>query len=215
MAWHIYGVITEQEVRFIGCTKGDIPSGAFRLQTVTHHPEAAWVKWCLRHRRTLKDTKALASPLVSYFTNPTRLNRLLRDEAVLKLQADTLAGFLDFNTRNSHILPELVADALAEKAAGREVYSAQEHIGRVRWGTTDTDRAEDKFKINSCWSAWYSRLIQMEEPGLIGFFRLRYSLADGLVWKGRTWADFTEEHADDLHYEVYEELPDGEWEYND
>ena len=49
---------------------------------------------------------------------------------------------------------------------------------------------------------------------LVGFFRLRIALADGLVYEGRSWRDFAREHADGLHYELFESLPDSDWEYN-
>jgi hypothetical protein len=211
----IYGTVTAGEISLVGCTKGTAPSGAVLLQTVTDHPEVHWVKWCLRFRRSLKDTKALEHPYASYFTNSSRLARLLGEETITKLAAVKNSEFLDFNLANPHVLPEMIAGALAEKAAGRSVYSAQEHVGRVRWGATETERGDDRFKINSVWSAWYARLIQMEEPNLIGFFRLRDSLADGLTWKGKSWAEFAAAHAEELRYSPFEDLPDLEWEYND
>ena len=86
----------------------------------------------------------------------------------------------------------MIADAFEEKDAGRVVYSAQEHLGRVRWGANgDGTRRRPSFKINSVWSAWYSRVIQMEEPSLIGFYRLRDSLADELIWKGQSWVSLS------------------------
>jgi hypothetical protein len=51
-------------------------------------------------------------------------------------------------------------------------------------------------------------------PDLIGFFCLKTSLADGLVVDGRSWRDFAEEHADELHYDDFGSLDDEEWEYN-
>ena len=54
----------------------------------------------------------------------------------------------------------------------------------------------------------------MECPDLIGFFRLKPALADGLVVKGRSWRDFAKEHSDELHYDNFESLADSEWEYN-
>jgi hypothetical protein len=60
--FHIYGVLTGQDVTFIGCTKDAIPPSAVRLQTVSDHPEANWVKWCLRFRRTLKDRRGIDHP---------------------------------------------------------------------------------------------------------------------------------------------------------
>lgn len=212
--FQIYGTLTAGEISFVGCTKGTAPSGAVVLQRVTDHPEVHWVKWCLRFRRTLRDTKALAHPYASYFTNTSRLARLLGDETLKKEVAIKNSEFLDFNLENPHVLAEMMADARAEKAAGRSVYSAQEHVARVRWGATETERGDDRFKINSVWSAWYSRLIQMEDPSLIGFFRLRDSLADGLTWEGKSWVEFAAAHAEELRYSPFADLPDSEWEYN-
>ena len=50
--FHIYGIVTEQEITFIGCTKGDLPPGEIRLQTVSARPKENWV----RFRRTLEQT---------------------------------------------------------------------------------------------------------------------------------------------------------------
>src|ERR1700724_4637754 len=105
------------------------------LQTVTSHAEICWVKWSLRFRRTLKDpTKALTNPLAAFFTNASRLKRLLGDEGAERLQRTTNAEFLDNHERNPQVLAEMLADAQREKAAGRAVYSAGEHLGQVRWG---------------------------------------------------------------------------------
>jgi hypothetical protein len=213
--FHIYGKVMGQEVTFIGCTKGDVPPGAIRLQTVSEHPEAHWVKWCLRFRRTLTDRSGVEHPLAEYFTNQARIKRLLGDEAITRSEAEQCNGFLAFHSDNPHVLTDMITQARAEKAAGRTVYSADAHLSDVRWNLgLDTKHADNTFKINSVWAAWYSRLIQMECPDLIGFFRVKTALADGLVIEGRTWRAFAEEHADELRYDSFESLTDSEWEYN-
>ena len=114
-----------------------------------------------------------------------------------------------------HVLADIIAQARAEKAAGRAVYAVEAHLANMRWNSDlETEHAEDTFKINSEWASWYSRLIQMECPDLIGFFRVKTALADGLVIEGRTWRAFAEEHADELRYDSFESLTDSEWEYN-
>ena len=96
-----------------------------------------------------------------------------------------------------------------EKAAGRGVYAVDAQINNVRWSSDlDTDHADDAFKISNEWAAWYSRLVQMECPDLLGFFRLKTALADGLVVDGRSWRDFAKEHGDELHYDEFESLAD-------
>lgn len=213
--FHIYGIVTEQEVIFIGCTSGDIPPGAIRLQTVSEHPKANWVKWCVRFRRTLKDRRGVEDPLAEIFTNPLRLKRLLDAEAVMQIEAEKRTEFLAFYSRRPHMLADVIEQARAEKAAGRTVYAIEAHVCSVRWNSDlDTEHEDDALKISNEWAAWYSRLIQMECPDLIGFFRLKPALADGLIVGGRSWRDFAKEHADELHYDDFESLADSEWEYN-
>lgn len=213
--FHIYAIVTRQEVTFIGCTKGDISSGAIRLQTVSEHPKAQWVKWCVRFRRTLMDKHGVEDPLAEIFTNSFRLRRLLDAEVVLRCEAETCKAFLAFHERNPQIFAEMIRQARAEKDAGRGVYAIEAHVSSVRWNSDlDTEHTNDAFKIGNDWAAWYSRLIQMECPDLIGFFRLKTALADGLVVDGRSWRDFAAEHADELHYDDFGSLEDSEWEYN-
>jgi hypothetical protein len=213
--FQIYGVVTGKEVTFIGCAKGDIPPGAIRLQTVSEHPLPNWVKWCVRHRRTLKDRRGVEHPLAERFTNPFRVKRLLDAEAVTRIEAEKCKEFLAFHARNPHVLVHMIEQARAEKAAGRSIYAIDAHISSVRWSSDlNTEREDDRFKIGNDWSAWYSRLIQMECPDLIGFFRLKTALADGLVVDGRSWRDFAKEHEDELHYDDFESVADSEWEYN-
>lgn len=213
--FHIYGIVTGQEVTFIGCTKGDVPPGAIKLQTVSEHPEANWVKWCLRFRRTLKDRRGVEHPLAEFFTNSSRIRRLLDVEAVMRAEAEKCKSFLAFHSRNPHVLADMITAARAEKDAGRTVYAIEAQLSDVRWNSDrDTEHSNDTFKINSDWAAWYSRLIQMDCPDLIGFFRLKTALADGLVVDGRSWRAFAAEHADELHYDDFESIADSEWEYN-
>jgi hypothetical protein len=213
--FHIYGLLTGQEVTFIGCTKGAIPPTSARLQTVSDHPEATWVKWCLRFRRTLKDRRGVDHPLAEYFTNYSRLKRLLGDEAIARAESEKCKGFLAFHSDNPHVLADMIEGARAEKTGGRTVYAVDAHLSDVRWDFgLDTEHADDAVKIDSAWAAWYSRLIQMECTDLIGFFRVKTALADGLVIEERSWRAFAKEHASELNYESFEALPDSDWEYN-
>jgi hypothetical protein len=212
---NIYGILTGQEVTFIGCTKGDVPPKAIKLQTVTDHPKLHWVKWCVRFRRTLKDQRGVEHPLAKIFKNSFRVKRLLDVEAVTRAEAEKCEEFLAFHTRKPHLLADMVEQARAEKAAGRRVHAIEAHICNARWSSdSDPEHADDTYKIKNEWAAWYSRLIQMECPDLIGFFRLKPALADGLVVDGRSWRDFVEEHEDELHYDEFESLEDSEWESN-
>jgi len=214
--FHIYGIVTAQEVTFIGCTKGEVPRGSIKLQTVSDHPEANWVKWCQRFRRALKDRRGVEHPLAELFTNSSRIKRLLDVEAVMRSEAEKCKEFLAFHSRNPLVLADMIKEARAEKAAGRTVYAVEAHLSSVRWNPDlDTEHEDGTFKIDSGWGSWYSRLIQMDCPDLVGFFRLKVALADGLVVEGRSWRDFAKEHSDELDYDIFESLPDSEWEYND
>jgi hypothetical protein len=213
--YHIYGVIAGEDVTFIGCTKGKIPHGAIKFQTVTAHPEAHWVKWCVRFRRTLKDRGGVDHPLAEFFTNASRTKRLLDADAVRRCESEKCRDFLAFHSRNPEVFAEIVRQARTEKTAGRTVYAVEAHLSSVRWNPDlSTEHAGDTFKINSEWAAWYSRLIQMLCPDLIGFFRLKAALADGLVVNERSWREFAKEHADEVHYDDFESLADSDWEYN-
>jgi hypothetical protein len=212
--YYIYARLTGHEVTFVGCTQGDIPPGSVLLQSVSQKPTVHWVKWCVRFRRTLTDQHGVTHAYAEFFKNPARLNRLLADDAA-QLAQEKLAGFLEFHRDNPDVLQAMISHALEERAAGRPVYSIREHTESVRWGDLKTDPGDDRFKINDHWSPWYSRVIQMEEPRLIGFFRLRNSIADvALVWKGVSWSDFVKQHADEVQYELFEELPHEHYEYN-
>ena len=216
LSFCIYGKIENQIVTFVGCVKdAEIPADSIHLQTVERDPDVHWVKWSVRFRRTLKDKKALAHPFTKYFRNSSRLRCFLGDEEFQRLSATENAEFLKFNEKNPHVLEKFIEAALTEQASGREVFSAGELIGDARWGETEMDRGIDRFKINDRWVPWYSRLAQMLEPRLVGLFRIRTSIADGLVWTdGRTWEQFKSEHPEKIQWsDPFDELPDGDWEY--
>jgi hypothetical protein len=216
--FYIYGVCKDQQITLVGCVKDlqAVPEGAIILQETPGHPEVHWVKWCRRFRRTLTDQAGLNHRFAAYFTNSSKLSRLLAGEDWKAACAAKNAEFLRFHEDNTPVLEELVANARAEKAAGREVYSAAEHLGDMRWGCTKTERGGSRFKIDSGFVAWYSRAAQMVAPDLVGFFRLRVCQADALVWTdGRNWTDFAAENADALRWsEPWDELPDSDFSYS-
>jgi hypothetical protein len=109
--FHIYAIVTGQEVTFIGCTKGDVPPEAIKLQIVTEHPDANWVKWCVRFRRTLKDRRGVEHPLAEIFTNQFRIKRLLDAEAVMRSEAEKCKEFLAFHSRKPHVLADMIEQA--------------------------------------------------------------------------------------------------------
>src|SRR5215472_10415920 len=113
--FHIYGIVTEQKLTSIGCTKGDVPPGAIMLQIVTEHPKANWVKWCVRFRRTLKDRCGVEHPLARIFTNSFRLKRLLDADVVWQMEAEKCKEFLAFHARYPQVLADIIDQANAEK----------------------------------------------------------------------------------------------------
>ena len=149
--FHIYGIVTEQEVTFIGCTKVEVPPGSIKLQTVSDHPEANWVKWCGRFRRTLKDRRGVEHPLAELFTNSSRIKRLLDIEGVMRSEAEKCKEFLAFHSRNPHVLADMIGEARAEKAAGRTVYAVEAHLSSVRWNSDlDTEHRthfQDRLRV--------------------------------------------------------------------
>lgn len=215
MPYHIFGKVQNHRITSIGCVRDvEIPSDSILLQTVEHHPELNSVKWAMRFRRTLTDKTLLGHPLAKYFTNPSRLKRVLGEEDFKRLSGNENLQFLKFHKRNPSLLTKFIQAALAEQSAGRKVFSAGELIGDTRWGDTDIDRGGDQFKINDRWVPWYSRVAQMLERRLLGFFRVRTSMADGLVWNGRTWQQFALEHDEQIDWsESSNEIPDLDWEY--
>jgi hypothetical protein len=216
--YYILGRIEGAVVVFVGCTRDpNLPADSILLQTVEHHPEVHWVKWSLRFRRTLKNKKALAHPFARYFRNSARLTRLLGDEDFAQYATQQVEEFLEFHKTNAHFLDVLIEAALLEKAKGRSEYSIDQLVGEARWGDTEIDRGNDRVKINGKWSSWYSRALQMAEPRLIGFFAVRSSVADGLVWiDGRTWQQFASEHEDEINWkDPFDGLPDSQWEFTE
>ena len=105
MTYYIFGKIEERVIKFVGCTKNaDIPADSVILQEVDDHPQFHWVKWSVRHRRTLRDKTALNHPLANYFTNPLRLKYVLGDADFERRRARENAAFLRFNQRHTEIL---------------------------------------------------------------------------------------------------------------
>lgn len=218
MPYHIYGKIQNQVIAFVGCSSNaDIPKDSIVLQVVEHHPEFQWVKWCVRCRRTLKDRTGLDHRYAKYFRNPSRLKRLQGDDEFERISAKENAAFLRFNQRNLHVLEDFLEAALAKKKEGRDTFSAGDLIGQIRWGKSKTDRGADRFKVNDRWVPYYSRVAQMLEPDLLGFFEIRASIADGLVWTDESsWEQFASENSEKLKWtEASDELPDGDWEYSE
>jgi len=213
--YQIFGKVENRCITFVGCTKSsELPADSIVLQIVKDHPELIWVKWSVRFRRTLTDKRALSHPFVRYFKNPARLTRLLEDKGLTRYAAEQNAEFLAFHRRNPHVLDYLVNAALAKKADGRDEYSMDQLLGEVRWDDIEINRGIEKVKISDSWSPWYSRAVQIANRELIGFFAVRSSVADALVWiDGCSWQQFALDHAEEIRWhDPFAELPDSDWE---
>ena len=216
MSYYIFGVIENQSVIFVGISGGaHLPSNSILLQAVEHHPEVARAKWALRFRSTLRDKSPLDHPYTKYFKNSARTKRLLGDSSYQQLSKEQNDRFLQFHNKHPHLVELLLEAAIEKKAEGREEYSVDQLLGELRWSDTEVDRGDDKVKVNATWSSWYSRVLQMKEPRLVGFFAVRASMADGLVWiDGQSWQDFASEHEDQIRWEdPFNRLPDSDEEY--
>lgn len=213
--FRIYATTENQVVTFVGCTRGNIPTGSVLLQEVEHQAELCWVKWSMRFRRTIEDKTALAHPYSAYFRNSSRLKALLEDEEFRNRAAALNRDFLEFHENNAPVFRTLIQTALAKKKDGQPAYSMDQLLGEIRWGDTQVTRTDDRVKINACWSAWYSRAVQMVEPELLGFFQVRSGMADTLEWiDGKAWREFAAEHEDKIDWrDPFAELPDSPWEY--
>jgi len=169
MTYYIFGRVHNKIVRFVGCSKNaDTYEDSILLQTVQCRPTVHWVKWSLRFASTLNDKTALSHPYAKFFKNSARTKRLLEDPEMKRFAEEQSARFLKFDNSNSHLLEELISAALTKKSEGRTEYSMDQLLGDVRWGDTEIKRTDDRVKINGRWSAWYSRVVQMVEPRLIG-----------------------------------------------
>lgn len=214
---YIFGTIEDGIVVFVGYAPNqNLPANSILLQTVEHHAEVHWVKWSVRFRRTLKNKHALDHPFAKYFQNSAKLTRLLGDQDFDEYVSAQNVEFVRFHEKNLDFLVVLIDAALAKKAKGRSEYSIDQLVGGARWGDTEIDRGNDRVKINGKWSAWYSRALQMAEPRLIGFFAVRSSVADALIWiDGRTWQQFASEHEEEINWkDPFDGPPDSDWEYS-
>ena len=216
MPYHIFGKVENQRVTFIGCSRNaNIPADSILLQTVEDHPESHWIKWSKRFGWSLEDKTALSHPYASYFKNSARTKRLFGDADYERFAEEQNVQFLRFHERNSHFLELLLKAALQKKADGRREYSVDQLLGEARWSNSEIDRGDDGLKVNGRWSRWYSRVLQMVEPRLIGFFAVRSSTADGLVWiDSLIWQEFASKHHDKIRWDdLFDQSPDSDWEH--
>lgn len=81
-------------------------------------------------------------------------------------------NFFVYHSENSHVYESFKKYARQLQRAGRDHHSSQAIIERIRWDTM-VESKNDDFKINNNWPSCYSRLLMIEDPSFIGFFRTR------------------------------------------
>jgi hypothetical protein len=203
MTYYIHGKVHNRIITLVGyTTSADIPGDTIILQEVERHPDVHVVKWSLRFADSLADKKILDHPFAGYFTNSARTKRLLKEEDFAKICAEENAKFLRFHQRRPELLEKFIETALSEKRSGRPRFSMRKLVGDIRWCDDEIEHDAERFKVDDRWSSWYSRVMQMLEPELLGFFKVRAGIvADSLVWiDDRTWNQFAEENKDTIRW---------------
>lgn len=82
--------------------------------------------------------------------------------------------FRAFHASHPEVYRELVTLARTIKSAGHDHYGMKSLFEVLRWHRAmQGGRPEDYFKLNNNHTAYYSRLIESQEPDLAHFFRKR------------------------------------------
>lgn len=203
MTYYIHGKVQNRVVTLvISTTRADIPGDSIILQKVEQHPDVHVVKWSIRFADSLADKQILDHPYAEYFKNSVRTKKLLAEEEFDQICIEENAKFLRFHRRRPELLEKLIEKALAEKRSGRLRFGIRELFLDVRWCDTEIERDTERYKVDDAWGPWYSRVLQMLEPELLGFFAVRAGVvADSLVWiDGRSWKQFAEENRDKIEW---------------
>ena len=104
-----------------------------------------------------------------------------------------LEAFIEFHRSNLHVYDELRRLAMQLKRRGYSQYGIKSLFEVVRWHRALNTSADDDFKLNNNYGAFYSRILMHFEPQLKGFFRQRASIADDyplceMVGRGFLWS---------------------------
>ena len=103
----------------------------------------------------------------------------LFDEKTLQDTSAMGGAFRKFHRENPEVYRELRTLALELLARGRRRYGMKGLFEIVRWRRALRIDADDGFKLNNNFTAFYARMAMHNEPTLAGFFALRESIADG------------------------------------
>lgn len=87
---------------------------------------------------------------------------------------DTIASrFERFHAAHPEVYAMFVKFARQAKAAGRERFSADAILHRVRWETLVNPQKDESYRVNDHFSSRYARKLIQEDASFAGFFELR------------------------------------------
>ena len=98
------------------------------------------------------------------------------EQLEFKFQGTAKEQFDQYDNENPQLYELFKRFAFEAIESGREYFSAEAIINRVRWETMLT--GNDEYKINNNYKPFYSRKFMNEFPQYNNFFRTRTSKAD-------------------------------------
>lgn len=105
----------------------------------------------------------------------------MSDQLLLVYDGTTAARFEEFHRENPHVYRTLVALAREYRnTTGQPKLGISMLFEAARWTLAMQTKSAD-YRLNNSYRAYYSRLIQAQEPDLRDLFELRSSAADGWV----------------------------------
>ena len=100
----------------------------------------------------------------------------MTDQLEFVFEGEAKVKFDQYDNDNPHIYELFKRFAFEAIDSGREYFSAEAIINRVRWETMMS--GNDEYKINNNYKPFYSRKFMKEYPQYGKFFRTRISKAD-------------------------------------
>jgi hypothetical protein len=103
-------------------------------------------------------------------------------------QDEILANFARFHLANPSIWRLFQRFTLQLIRTGRERYSADALLHRIRWEIAIDAQDQSGLKINDHYSAWYARMFDQAYPKHRGFFERRRLKSGVRPARGRGWS---------------------------
>ncbi len=101
---------------------------------------------------------------------PLSSHQLFRD-----LSPHVVEKFMIYHKANPQVFRLFKRFSNELKSSGRDYYGAKSIAERIRWHTGVETKGEE-FKLGNNHISCYSRLLMIEDPSFIGFFRTRKSV---------------------------------------